>query len=252
MTIVREILLQYSGLICAVVGAVTAWGLGELSRHFANSYQKKQTLNSALSLMLELYFQIRRIARAYNQSQDILKWYENLLSQHNATPEVKKLISKTIRGMVTPVISSLATDETQKLNADYENALEKLSCYYPAAAYRLRGRADISRILIDLDDYLKKFESQLPLAIGEYKVITEPMQTILQPAVINGNLSILREEIVMLSKSTSRKQRKEIFATLNNIDTPDASSKQYFDVLKEQVSVALENALNANCYEQNR
>ena len=71
-----------------------------------------------------------------------------------------------------------------------------------------------------------------------------PLQTILQPTVINDNLSVLREEIVELSKSTSREQRKEIMTTLNNIDVPEDSSKQYLDVLKEQVSTALEKAIN--------
>ena len=243
MHILIEILQQYKDLICAAIGALIAWGCTELSRHFANSYQKKQTLNSALSLMLELYFQIRRIVSACDQSQDFVKWYENLLSQYSVPQEVKEVIGGIIRGKVTPIISSLATDDIKKLSADYENALEKLSCYYPVAAYRLRGRADVSRILIDLDDYLKKIETQLPIEIGEYKGIIAPLQTILQPAVINDNLSVLRGEIIDLSKLSSCKQHKEIMTTLNNIDAPDASSKQYFDVLKEQVSVTLAKAI---------
>lgn len=239
----KEILQQYSELICAIIGAITAWGLTELSRHFANSYQKKQTLNSTLSLLLELYFQIKRIANAYNESQNFIKWYENLLSQYNFPHEVKEVIGGIIREKVTPMIANLATDEIEKLSKDYELALEKLSCYYPVAAYRLRGRADIKHVLIDLDDYLKKIELQFPIEIGEYKEVITPLQTILQPTVINDNLSVLREEIVELSKSTSRKQRKEIMTTLNNIDAPDDSSKQYFDVLKEQVSTALAKAI---------
>lgn len=244
MHILIEILQQYSELICAIVGALIAWGLTELSRHFANSYQKKQTLNSTLSLLLELYFQIKRIANAYNQSQDLVKWYENLLSQYNLSKEEKEAIGEIVREKIVPMISNLATDETLKLSKDYEIALEKLSCYYPVAAYRLRGRADIKHILIDLDDYLTKIEKQFPVEIGEYKEVITPLQTILQPTVINDNLSVLREEIVELSKSTSRKQRKEIMTTLNNIDVPEDSSKQYLDVLKEQVSTALEKAIN--------
>lgn len=84
---------------------------------------------------------------------------------------------------------------------------------------------------------------QFPKEIGEYKEVITPLQTILQPTVINDNLSVLREEIVELSKSTTRKLRKEIMTTLNNIDAPDTSSKQYFDVLKEQVSVTLAKAI---------
>ena len=218
-------------------------GIIRTSRHFANSYQKKQTLNSTLSLLLELYFQIKRIANAYNQSQDLVKWYENLLSQYNLSKEEKEAIGEIVREKIVPMILNLATDETLKLSKDYEIALEKLSCYYPVAAYRLRGRADIKHVLIDLDDYLKKIELQFPIEIGEYKEVVTPLQTILQPTVINNNLSVLREEIVELSKSTSRKQRKEIMTTLNNIDAPDDSAKQYFDMLKEQVSDALAKAL---------
>ena len=235
----KEILIIVIPIISTLVGVLLGWGCTELSRHFANSYLKKQTLNSTLSLLLELYFQVKRIANTYNQSQDLVKWYENLLSQCNLSQEEKEAIGEIIREKIVPMISNLATDETQKLSKDYEIALEKLSCYYPVAAYRLRGRADIKHILIDLDDYLTKIEMQFPIEIGEYKEVITPLQTILQPTVINDNLSVLREEIVELSKSTTRKLRKEIMTTLNNIDAPDTSSKQYFDVLKEQVSVTL-------------
>lgn len=237
----KEILIIVIPIISTLVGVLLGWGCTELSRHFANSYLKKQTLNSTLSLLLELYFQVKRIANTYNQSQDLVKWYENLLSQCNLSQEEKEAIGEIIREKIVPMISNLATDETQKLSKDYEIALEKLSCYYPVAAYRLRGRADIKHILIDLDDYLTKIEMQFPIEIGEYKEVITPLQTILQPTVINDNLSVLREEIVELSKSTTRKLRKEIMTTLNNIDAPDTSSKQYFDVLKEQVSVTLAN-----------
>lgn len=237
----KEILIIVIPIISTLVGVLLGWGCTELSRHFANSYLKKQTLNSTLSLLLELYFQVKRIANTYNQSQDLVKWYENLLSQCNLSQEEKEAIGEIVREKIVPMISNLATDETQKLSKDYEIALEKLSCYYPVAAYRLRGRADIKHILIDLDDYLTKIEMQFPIEIGEYKEVITPLQTILQPTVINDNLSVLREEIVELSKSTTRKLRKEIMTTLNNIDAPDTSSKQYFDVLKEQVSVTLAN-----------
>lgn len=239
----KEILIIVIPIISTLVGVLLGWGCTELSRHFANSYLKKQTLNSTLSLLLELYFQVKRIANTYNQSQDLVKWYENLLSQCNLSQEEKEAIGEIIREKIVPMISNLATDETQKLSKDYEIALEKLSCYYPVAAYRLRGRADIKHILIDLDDYLTKIEMQFPIEIGEYKEVITPLQTILQPTVINDNLSVLREEIVELSKSTTRKLRKEIMTTLNNIDAPDTSSKQYFDVLKEQVSVTLAKAI---------
>lgn len=239
----KEILIIVIPIISTLVGVLLGWGCTELSRHFANSYLKKQTLNSTLPLLLELYFQVKRIANTYNQSQDLVKWYENLLSQCNLSQEEKEAIGEIIREKIVPMISNLATDETQKLSKDYEIALEKLSCYYPVAAYRLRGRADIKHILIDLDDYLTKIEMQFPIEIGEYKEVITPLQTILQSTVINDNLSVLREEIVELSKSTTRKLRKEIMTTLNNIDAPDTSSKQYFDVLKEQVSVTLAKAI---------
>lgn len=81
MHILIEILQQYSEFICAIIGAITAWGLSELSRHFVNSYKKKQILNSTLSLLLELYFQIRRIYGIYVKMQEYYEWYYKFLTE---------------------------------------------------------------------------------------------------------------------------------------------------------------------------
>lgn len=239
----KEILIHYSGIVGVVVGAVLTWAFTEISKHLSNSYQKRQTLNGVLSLLLELYYQIKRISNAYEQSQEFIPWYNNQLSQHNATKEVKDAITAILRDLITPMISSLAVEDVQKLSVDYENALKNLSCYYPVAAYRLRGRADIKRILVDVDACIKTIEECLPVQIGEYQEIVKPLQKDLQPKAIIDNLAALREEIIELSKSTTCTQRKEIIAALKNTDAPDASVKLYMDMLKEQVAIALNNAL---------
>ena len=94
MHILIEILQQYSELICAIVGALIAWGCTELSRHFANSYKKKQILNSTLSLLLELYFQIRRIYGIYVKMQEYYEWYYKFLTEKECQNEVKDEVIK--------------------------------------------------------------------------------------------------------------------------------------------------------------
>ena len=143
--------------------------------------------------------------------------------------------------MKTPIISSVISGDIHSLQDDYETALKNLSCYYPVAAYRLRGRADIKRIVIDLDAFFKEIGEQLPVQISEYEGIASPLQSFLQPTVIQDHLSVLREEIVELAKSTSYGQRKEILQALNGMDEPNSTMDEYMDLLKKQVLIMLNN-----------
>lgn len=228
-------------IIIPLIGVLIGWGCTEVSRHFTNSYQKKQTLNSALFMLLELYHQIKRVAVGYEQYQEYTRWYINLCAENEVPDGVKKLIEEALDKVKVPIISSTVSGDIHALRDDYETALKKLSCYYPVAAYRLRGRADVKRIVIDLDTIIKEIGEQLPMQISEYEGIASPLQSFLQSTVIQDHLSVLREEIIELAKSTSRVQRKEILQALDNIDEPDATLNEYMDLVKQQVLVMLNN-----------
>ena len=223
------------------MGVLIGWGCTELSRHLTNSYQKKQTLNSALFMLLELYHQIKRTSVVYEQYQACTRWYTNLCAEKEVPDDVKKLIEEAFEQVKTPIISSVISGDIHSLQDDYETALKNLSCYYPVAAYRLRGRADIKRIVIDLDAFFKEIGEQLPVQISEYEGIASPLQSFLQPTVIQDHLSVLREEIVELAKSTSYGQRKEILQALNGMDEPNSTMDEYMDLLKKQVLIMLNN-----------
>ena len=62
-------------LLIPLIGVLIGWGCGELSKRFADKYQQKQTINKTISLLLELYFQIKRIAAAAQNSQAFVEWY---------------------------------------------------------------------------------------------------------------------------------------------------------------------------------
>lgn len=244
MHIVFEILQQYTELICVIVGALIAWGCSELSRHFANSYQKQQTLNSTLSLLLELYFQIKRIQDLHSYIQDLIKWYTKLLEEKTISEEVREQVNVVMNQLMTRMISDLASDDLLKLSSDYESAIEKLSCYYPVAAYRLRGRADIQRVLVDMDAYYKKLQEQLPYQTDEYDGLLTSVQAIIQPDIIKDNLIAMKEEITALASAVSWQQRKEIKTTLHNIDSSNNPLvDQYIDLLKNKLLDVLNNAI---------
>lgn len=243
MHVLIEILQQYSELICAIVGAITAWGLTELSRHFANSYQKKQILNSTLSLLLELYFQIRRISGIYVQMQKYCKWYYDFLSKKECPNEVKDEVTKLMRSKVTTFLAFLVSDEIRKLGVDYEKALGELASYYPVDVYRLRGRADIKYILTDMDAYFKKVEELFSISMSQFDGVVSSMTSELQPNMFQGNFDVLKDEILELSKHVDYHQRREIEQTLDNIDAPNEDYERHIEFLKEQIENAFDEAI---------
>ncbi len=244
MHILIEILQQYSELICAIVGALTAWGLTELSRHFANSYKKKQILNSTLSLLLELYFQIRRIYGIYVKMQEYYEWYYKFLTEKECPNEVKDEVIKKLKSKESPLLSDLVSTEIMKLSVDYEKALGELACYYPVNAYRLRGRADIRYILTDIDTYLKKVESMFSISMSQFDDLLTTFASDIQPNMLQGNLDVLKDEIVELSKHVNYHQRKEIKQTLDNIDAPNENYERHIEFLKEQIENLFDEELN--------
>lgn len=243
MHIIGEILQQYSEFICAVIGALIAWGCTELSRHFANSYQKRQTLNSTLSLLLELYFQIWRIYSIYVQMQECSKWYYDFLSKKECLTEVKDEVTKLMRSKVTTFLSFLVSDEIRGLSVDYEKALGELARYYPVNVYRLRGRADIKYILTDIDVYFKKVEELFSISMSQFDGVLSSLTSELQPNMFQGNLDVLKDEILELSKHVNYHQRREIEQTLDHINALNENFEQHIELLKEQIESAFDEAL---------
>lgn len=238
------LLQQYTELVCVVVGALVAWGCTELSRYFANSYQKQQTLNSTLSLLLELYFQIKRIQGIHSRVRDFTKWYIKLLEEKPISEEGREQLEIIMNQLITQMISDLASDDLLKLSSDYESAIEKLSCYYPVAAYRLRGRADIKSILLDIDTYYKKLKEQLPYETNEFDGLLISLQATMQPDIIQDNVVALREEIIVLATHIKWRQHKEMKTTLDNIDSSNNPTlDQYIDFVKHNLLEALNRAL---------
>ena len=239
MHIINEILQHFSGLVYTICGALIGWGCTELSRHLANSYQKKQTLNTALSLLLELYFQTKRIQEMHAKMQEIFRWYMTLLEENPLYANEKEFVNSILNEMITPMITDFVSGDVEKLSSDYEDALKNLSSYYPVAAYRLRGRADIHRILVDMRACYRKIIDKVPFQISECDGLVDSMQTFIQPSLMQDNLSSLKEEIYALAKEANHKQRKEIKTTLKNIDTPNPEMEQYISLLKEKITQGL-------------
>lgn len=243
MQAINEILQQFSGLIYTIVGALIGWGCTELSRRMTNSYQKKQTLNSSLSLLLELYFQLKRISSIYLQLQEIYEWYIQLLTKNEYTKDVKNVVACLLKKMITPIISNLVSDELKTLCADYEKAMKDLARYYPVTAYKLHGRADMKYVLINVDDYLNEIENQFSLPISEYEDYFTSIIFIPHQDVLQNNLNVLKDEILILSKKNDRHQRKEILKVMDDMDMPNEAYKQRVEQLKTQLSEALDAAL---------
>ena len=87
----------------------------------------------------------------------------------------------------------------------------------------------------------------MPISYDEYDLIATRIKPIVKSQAIQRQLSDIREEIVSLSNEVSFRQRKEITATLNNIDADDAVYEKHFDeirqtiitILKEQIPNAI-------------
>ena len=150
-------------LLIPLIGVLIGWGCGELSRRFADKYQQKQTINKTISLLLELYFQIKRIATAAQNSQAFVEWYMSQFKDNVIVEEVKEQMKTTLSKLINPLISEIASYDIKKIETDYDSILKELSCYYPVDAYRLRGRNEIKNILMDIDAYYDSLKYKLPI-----------------------------------------------------------------------------------------
>lgn len=222
-------------LILPLVGVLIGWGCTELSNHFANIYIKRQTVNRAISMLLELYFQIKRISITVLQSQSFIEWYLAQFKGNAFNEEEKEILNNALASTINPLITELATYDINKIQLDYDNVLKELSSYYPVDAYRLRGRDDVKTILTCIDDYYDSIKNKIPVNEDDYNMVTAKIKPILQSQAIQGQLSAIREEIGTLSDGFSCSQRKDIITTLNNIDTDDNAYKQNFDEIKTSI-----------------
>ena len=226
-------------LLMPLIGVFIGWGCSELSRRFADKYQKKQTINKTISLLLELYFQIKRIAAAAQNSQAFIEWYLAQFKRNAISVNDKEKIRNVLSGLINPLITEIASYDIEKIESDYGSILKELSCYYPVDAYRLRGRNEIKNILLDIDAYYDSLKDKLPISYDEYNLIATRIKPIVKSQAIQKQLSDTREEIISLSKEVSFCQRKEITATLNNIDADDDVYEQHFDEIRQTIITIL-------------
>lgn len=221
--------------ILTLVGVTLGWGLSELTRFWINTEQKKQTLNTALSVLLDIYFHLKRIQEMHRKIHEFLDWYTSAIKGHtlrdDEVVEVKNLLTKSL----VPTMLGIVSDDMNTISSKYEESMEKLSCYYPVAAYRLRGQANIEHILLDLNKYSTKIEENLSLQITNYLDMLVPAQEQLQPILFENQLSVLRKELLELAKETNCKHRKEIIGTVEYIEKSNAMDSAYLEALKRNV-----------------
>ena len=235
----KDIIKELIPLLCAAVG----WGFSELTRYWSNAEQKKQTLNTALSILLDIYFHLKRIQEMHRQTHEFLDWYTSAIKgrklRDDEVIEVKKLLTKSL----IPTLLGIVSNDMNKISSKYEESVEKLSCYYPVVAYRLRGQANIENILLDLNKYSSIMEEQLSLQITNYVDMIVPVQDQLYPVLFENHLTVLRKELLKLSNETNRKHHKEILETIENIDKPNNLATPYLDSIKQNVLNLIEDNL---------
>lgn len=235
----KDIIKELIPLLCAAVG----WGFSELTRYWSNAEQKKQTLNTALSILLDIYFHLKRIQEMHRQTHEFLDWYTSAIKGRTLSDdevvEVKNLLTKSL----VPTMLGIVSDDMNTISSKYEESVEKLSCYYPVVAYRLRGQANIENILLDLNKYSSIMEEQLSLQITNYVDMIVPVQDQLYPVLFENHLTVLRKELLKLSNETNRKHHKEILETIENIDKPNNLATPYLDSIKQNVLNLIEDNL---------
>lgn len=181
----KDIIKELIPLLCAAVG----WGFSELTRYWSNAEQKKQTLNTALSILLDIYFHLKRIQEMHRQTHEFLDWYTSAIKgrklRDDEVIEVKKLLTKSL----IPTLLGIVSNDMNKISSKYEESVEKLSCYYPVVAYRLRGQANIENILLDLNKYSSIMEEQLSLQITNYVDMIVSVQDQLYPVLFENHLT---------------------------------------------------------------
>ena len=239
-TYMKEIIAMIVPLVGGLIGTILGWCGSELSRKWSNRYVKVQVLNNALSWMLDLYFHVYTIKNIRETINDYIKWYTEFLLEKSMTENDIQVVNIEMRKMIVPLFMSTIGEDVSCMSKNYENAIGELAAYYPVAAYRLRGRADIKKVIADVNFYVKKVEEQQTIQIGEYVDMFSTLQDIAQTNITQANILALRNEIITLAKETNRKRRKEILTTLNNIEQPNNQSVQYNELLQEQMTVILQ------------
>lgn len=235
-----ERIMKVLELLIPLIGVIIGWGCSELSKRFADKYQKKQTINKAISLLLELYFQIKRISAAVQQSQSFVDWYLAQFKNTAIGVDEKEKIREVLSSLINPLISELAFYDIKRIDSDYEAILKELSCYYPVDAYRLKGRNEIKNLLMDIDSYYESLKEKLPITYEEYSLVSSKIKPIVKNQAIKKQLIEIREEVVSLSNEVSSRQRKEVNDTLNNIDQDDKLYEEHFEEIRRTIIAILQ------------
>lgn len=218
-------------LILPLIGVFLGLLWSEISRWFADRRLKRQIVNKFISLLLELYYQIKRISFTVQQSSLIAELFADIKGKELTKDEeqvVNTLLSKTLY----PIITESVSNDIDKINADYDSLLKDLSGYYPIDAYRLRGRNNIKNLLLIVDTYYKGIHDNLPIDYNTVNEIIANLKPILQSEAIQSQLSVIEEEIETLSKNLSLYDRKTIEKALKGlkVDNNEDFKKRLEDI----------------------
>lgn len=216
------------GAIISVIGVIIGLIWNEFSRWLADMRLKRQTVSKAISLLLELYFQIKRIFITVQQSQSSIEELFVAIKGKELTEDEKQVVRTILSNVLYPLITETVSDDINKISSDYDSILKELSCYYPTDAYRLRGKTDIKNTLSIIDTYYRNINESFPINYDEYNEIIINIKPIVQSQAIQDQLSTIKDEIETLSKNLDYRQRKDIKKTLNDIinnDTEDIKKK---------------------------
>lgn len=229
-------------VVCVIIGLL--WN--EVSRWFADRREKRQTVSKAISLLLELYFQIKRISITI-QSQSPIEELFAAVKGKELTEDEKQVVRTILSSALYPLISETVSDDINKISSDYDSILKELSCYYPTDAYRLRGKTDIKNTLSIIDTYYRNINESFPINYDEYNEIIINIKPIVQSQAIQDQLSTIKDEIETLSKNLDYRQRKDIKKTLNVIlDGDNEEFKKKIEDLKpiilEQIKANISNS----------
>lgn len=199
-------------VVCVIIGLL--WN--EVSRWFADRREERQTVSKAISLLLELYFQIKRISITI-QSQSPIEELFAAVKGKELTEDEKQVVRTILSSALYPLVKETVSNDINKITSDYDSILKELSCYYPVDAYRLRGRTDIKNTLSIIDTYYRKINESFPINYVEYNEIVANIKPIIQSQALQDQLLVIKDEIEALSNNLDYWQRKDIKKTLNDI-----------------------------------
>lgn len=235
------------GAIISVVGVIIGLIWNEFSRWLADRRLKRQTVNKTISLLLELYFQIKRISITVQQSQSSIEELFVAIKGKELTEDEKQVVRTILSTALYPLVKETVSNDINKITSDYDSILKELSCYYPVDAYRLRGRTDIKNTLSIIDTYYRKINESFPINYVEYNEIVANIKPLIQSQAIQDQLLVINEEIETLSKYLDCRQCKDIKKTLNDIiDDDNEGVKKRIEDLKpfilEQIKTMIPNS----------